>query len=54
MKILLDIFVPATNDRHVYSVGVDGTGLFQVTHHGAEQPGEGDEAPDWGTHPLEH
>ena len=51
---MLDIFVPMTNDRHIYTVNTDGTGLFQVTNHGAGQLGEGDEAPDWGTHPLAH
>ena len=53
-QIVLDILVPMTNDRHIYTVNTDGTGLFQVTNHGAGRLGEGDEAPDWGTHRLAH
>jgi Tol biopolymer transport system component len=33
-------------DAEIYTVNVDGTGLFQVTH----APGSGN--PDWGTHPV--
>jgi len=51
-KIVLDIFVAKTNDRHIYTVNANGTGLFQVTNHGAELLGEGDQFPDWGPHPL--
>ena len=53
---MLDILVPMTNDRHIYTVNTDGTGLFQVTNHGAGRLGEGDEAPTgertrWHTRP---
>jgi Tol biopolymer transport system component len=50
MKIVLDIFVAATNQRNIYTMNADGTGLFQITHHGPEVIGEGDEFPDWGPH----
>ena len=33
-------------DAEIYTVNLDGTGLFQVTH----APGSGN--PDWGTHPV--
>jgi Tol biopolymer transport system component len=33
-------------DGEIYTVNLDGTGLFQVTH----APGSGN--PDWGTHPV--
>jgi dipeptidyl aminopeptidase/acylaminoacyl peptidase len=35
-------------DGEIYTVNVDGTGLFQVTN----APGSG--SPDWGAHPLVH
>lgn len=50
-KIAFDIFVAATEQRSIYTVNADGSGLFQLTHHGSK-PGEGDEFPDWGPHPL--
>jgi Tol biopolymer transport system component len=50
-KIALDIFVAQTKQRNIYTVNADGSGLFQVTHHGPEAIFEGDEFPDWGSHP---
>jgi len=49
-KIVLNIFVPATGKTSIYTANTDGSGLFQVTHAGAE--GEGDSVPDWGSHPV--
>ena len=51
-KIVFDIFLPATGKKDIYTVNVDGSGLFQVTHSGSARPGEGDQGPDWGTHPI--
>ena len=51
-KIVLSIFLPATSKTDIYTVNVDGSGLFQVTHSGSARPGEGAEAPDWGPHPI--
>jgi TolB protein len=51
-KIAFSLFDAATGERDIYTVNVDGTGLFQVTHGASAILGEGDEAPSWGTHPL--
>jgi Tol biopolymer transport system component len=51
-KIVFDIFLAATGKRNIYTVNADGSGLFQVTHSSAAAAGEGDQAPDWGPHPL--
>ena len=53
-KIVFNIVgVPGGFQWNVYTVNADGSGLFQVTHD-TNVPGEGDESPDWGTHPLAH
>jgi Tol biopolymer transport system component len=51
-KIAFSLFDAATGERDIYTVNVDGTGLFQVTHGDSALLFEGDEAPNWGTHPL--
>jgi len=51
-KIVFDIFNGATGQRNIYTANADGSGLFQVTHAPSSVLGEGDQAPDWGTHPL--
>ena len=53
-KIVFSLFIAATAQREIYTVNADGTGLFQVTHGVSTVPGEGAEAPSWGTHPLAH
>jgi Tol biopolymer transport system component len=50
-KIAFSLFSAATRQREIYTVKTDGTGLFQVTHGVSTVPGEGAEAPNWGTHP---
>lgn len=51
-KIVFSIVgVPGGFQWNLYTVNADGSGLFQVTHD-SNVPGEGDESPDWGTHPL--
>jgi Tol biopolymer transport system component len=41
------VFVLSSADgRNIYTINADGSGLFQVTHGGA------DDSADWGTHPL--
>jgi Tol biopolymer transport system component len=52
-KIAFSLFSAATGQREIYTVNEDGTHLFQVTHGVSTVPGEGAEAPNWGTHPLE-
>jgi Tol biopolymer transport system component len=51
-KIVFDIFNADTGQRNIYTANVDGSGLFQVTHAPSPVLGEGDQVPDWGTHPL--
>jgi Tol biopolymer transport system component len=51
-KIVFDIFNAATGQRNIYTANADGSGLFQVTHALSSVLGEGDQFPDWGTHPL--
>jgi Tol biopolymer transport system component len=51
-KIVFDIFNAATGQRSIYTANADGSGLFQVTHAPSPVRGEGDQFPDWGTHPL--
>jgi Tol biopolymer transport system component len=51
-KIVVDIFDAATGQRNIYTANADGSGLFQVTHAPSPVLGEGDQFPDWGTHPL--
>jgi Tol biopolymer transport system component len=53
-KIAFSLFSAATGQREIYTVNPDGTHLFQVTHGASTVPGEGAEAPNWGTHPLAH
>ena len=53
-KIAFSLFSAATGQREIYTVNPDGTHLFQVTHGVSTVPGEGAEAPNWGTHPLAH
>jgi Tol biopolymer transport system component len=53
-EIAFSLFSAATGQREIYTVNEDGTGLFQVTHSVSTVPGEGAEAPSWGTHPLAH
>jgi len=36
----------SADGRNIYTINADGSGLFQVTHGGA------DDSADWGTHPL--
>jgi Tol biopolymer transport system component len=48
-KIVFSRLVGATGQRDLYTVNVDGSGLFQVTH--TPDIAE-DYAGDWGTHPL--
>jgi Tol biopolymer transport system component len=50
-KIAFSQFSAAAGQREIYTVNTDGTGLFQVTHGVSNVPGEGAEAPSWGTHP---
>ena len=50
-KIVFRIFAPGIKlNNPVYTANADGSGLFQVTHTGAINSGEGDAVPDWGTH----
>jgi hypothetical protein len=51
-KIAFSLFDAATGQREIYTVNTDGSHLFQVTHGVSTLPGEGAEAPSWGTHPL--
>jgi Tol biopolymer transport system component len=51
-KIVFDIFNADTGQRNIYTAHADGSGLFQVTHAPSPVLGEGDQFPDWGTHPL--
>jgi Tol biopolymer transport system component len=51
-KIVFDIFNAATGQRNIYTANADGSALFQVTHAPSPVLGEGDQFPDWGTHPL--
>jgi Tol biopolymer transport system component len=51
-KIAFSLFDAATGERDIWTVNEDGTGLFQVTHGDSTVLFEGDEAPNWGTHPL--
>jgi len=52
-KIVFRIFAPGIMvNNPIYTANADGSGLFQVTHTGAINSGEGDSAPDWGTHPV--
>jgi len=53
-KIVFDIFDSATAQRTVYTANADGTHLRQISHFVSPVPGEGDEGPDWGTHPIAH
>jgi Tol biopolymer transport system component len=53
-KIAFSLFDAATGERDIYTVNMDGTGLFQVTHGDSAVLFEGDEAPSWGTHPIGH
>ena len=53
-KIAFSLFDAATEERDIYTVNVDGSGLFQVTHGDSAVLFEGDEAPSWGTHPITH
>jgi TolB protein len=53
-KIAFSLFSAATGQREIYTVNEDGKHLFQVTHGVSTVPGEGAEAPSWGTHPLAH
>jgi hypothetical protein len=50
--IVFDIFDATTGQRNIYTANADGSGLFQVTHAPSPVLGEGDQAPDWGTHPI--
>ncbi len=50
-KIVFHIFAPGIKvNNPIYTANADGSGLFQVTHTGAMNSGEGDAVPDWGTH----
>jgi hypothetical protein len=51
-KIVLDILLAADNQKQIYTVNPDGSHLVKVTHHGFVASGEGEQAPDWGVHPL--
>lgn len=53
-KIAFSLFDAATGERDIWTVNVDSTGLFQVTHGDSAVLFEGDEAPSWGTHPIAH
>ena len=54
-KLLLDILLASTSQKQLYTIDVDGSHLMKVTRHGLVRgdPGEGEQAPDWGTQPLE-
>jgi len=52
-KIVFRIFAPGIKvNNPIYTANADGSGLFQVTHTGAINSGEGDSVPDWGTHAV--
>src|SRR6266581_2248794 len=52
-KIVFHIFAPGIKvNNPIYTANADGSGLFQVTHTGAMNSGEGDAVPDWGTHAV--
>ncbi len=53
-KIAFSLFDAATGERDIYTVNMDGTDLFQVTHGDSAVLFEGDEAPNWGTHSIAH
>jgi Tol biopolymer transport system component len=53
-KIAFSLFDAATGERDIYTVNMNGTGLFQVTHGDSAVLFEGDEAPNWGTHAIAH
>ena len=52
--IVFSLLLADNGEWDVYTSRADGTGLTQVTHAlpGASDLGEGDEVPNWGTHPL--
>lgn len=53
---ILFAILPADNlQKRLYTVNPDGSHLIKVTRRGFVHgdPGEGDQAPDWGTHPLQ-
>jgi Tol biopolymer transport system component len=52
-KILFDILLGSNGQKQLYTIDPDGSHLTKVTHHGFVHGGEGEQAPDWGTHPLQ-
>jgi Tol biopolymer transport system component len=52
-KILFDILLGSNNQKQLHTIDADGSHLTKVTRHGfVHGDGEGEQAPDWGTHPL--
>jgi Tol biopolymer transport system component len=53
-KILFDIFQGYNFQKYLHTVNPDGSHLEKVTRHGfVLGDDEGEQGPDWGTHPLE-
>jgi Tol biopolymer transport system component len=50
--ILFDILLGYNGQKQLYTINPDGSHLTKVTRHGFVHGGEGEQAPDWGTHPL--
>lgn len=52
--IVVSLFIFEDQELDIYTANADGTNLFQVTTAipGTADVGEGDELPDWGSHPL--
>jgi TolB protein len=54
-KILLAILNGYNSQKQLYTIDADGSHLTKVTRHGFvhDDPSEGEQAPDWGSHPLQ-
>jgi len=54
-KILFAILLAYNSQKQLYTIDPDGSHLTKVTRHGLVRgdTGEGEQAPDWGIHPLE-
>ena len=51
-QIVLDVLPAANGQKQIYTLDADGSHLSKITHHGFVFGGEGEQGPDWGTHPL--
>jgi Tol biopolymer transport system component len=53
-KILFDIFQGYNFQKHLHTINPDGSHLTTITRHGfVHGDDEGEQWPDWGTHPLQ-